>query len=729
LGRYVVTATGRAGTSSGSSPVTGGNLTDNSNNPLQGNTTDPGLTNVARFTIVLADVPATVTGVQATPGDRAVSLTWAMPASPIVPITNYVVEYATGGGSWQPVSRVASAATIFQVTGLTNGVSYSFRVAAVNGAGQGTFSEATAPVTPRSLPSQVLNLQAVAGNASATLNWALPTSDGGSSILDYLVQSSSDGQRTWQTFNDGVSTTRSALVTGLTNGTTYSFRVAATTAAGQGAWAVSTPVTVAGLPTAVLNVVATAGDSQAILTWTTPTSTGGASIVDYAIQRSSNGGDTWTDVNDGVSTANTATVTGLVNGTAYVFRVAALNGAGTGPYSVASAPITPRVLPSAPLNLQAEAGDSLALLTWTAPSSEGSAPVLDYLVQSSGDNGVTWTAVSDGTSTATTATVTGLTNGAGYLFRVAAVSAAGQGSWATVSNVVTPVGLPSVPTNVAAAVADGQAVLTWSSPTNTGGLAIVDYVIQSSSNGGATWLTLDDDVSGETGLTVPNLTNGIAYMFRVAAVNSFGAGEFSDATAPQTSLAAPQAITNLIAVAAARSVTLTWDAPASTGGRPLIDYAIDYRPAGSADWVRWNRGPSTATSAVVTGLPVGRGFAFRVTAVTDYGSSAATESAGLVVCMTAPTRLTGRALNGAVALGWSAPRPPAGTRIVSYQIQYSTNGGATWTTVIRPASALPRATVGGLRNGTAYVFRVAAVTTAGVGAYSARSTVLRPRGR
>jgi len=726
LGRYAVTATGRAGTSTGSSPVTGGNLTDNSNNPVQGNTTDPSLVNVARFTIVLADVPATVRGVQATVGDRAVSLTWAAPSSPTVPITNYIVEYLAGGGNWQRFPHDAFTATNLQVTGLTNGVAYSFRVAAVNDAGQGSFSEATSAVTPRSLPSYPLNLQAVAGNASATLTWALPSSDGGSSILDYVVQSSRDGVTTWQTFNDGLSTTRTAVVTGLTNGTTYSFRVAATTAAGQGAWAVSTPVTPAALPTAALNVVATAGDSQAILTWAAPTSTGGASIVDYAVQKSSDGGTTWADVTDGVSTANTATVTGLVNGTAYVFHVAALNGAGTGPYSVASAAITPRVLPSAPLNLQAEAGDGLAILTWTAPASAGSAPVLDYLVQSSGDNGVTWTTVNDGTSTATTATVAGLTNGAGYLFRVAAVSAAGQGSWATVSNGVTPVGLPSVPTNVAAAVANGQAVLTWSSPTNTGGLAIVDYVIQSSSNGGATWITLNDDVTGVTGLTVPNLTNGIAYIFRVAAVNSFGAGEFSDATAPQTSLAAPQAITNLIAVASARSVTLTWNAPASDGGRPVIDYAIDYHVTGSADWIRWNHAPSAATYAIVTGLALGRGYAFRVTAVTDYGSSVATESAGLVVCMNAPTRVTGRALNGAVSLGWVAPRPPAGTRTINYQIQYSTNSGATWTTVLRPASALPRATVGGLQNGRAYVFRVAAVTTVGVGAYSANSAILRP---
>jgi len=93
-----------------------------------------------------------------------------------------------------------------------------------------------------------------------------------------------------------------------------------------------------GAPT---SVSATAGNAQATVSWTAPADDGGYSITDYAVQFSSNGGTSWTTFADSTSTTTTATVTGLTNDTAYVFRVAAINGAGTGPYSSATSSVTP----------------------------------------------------------------------------------------------------------------------------------------------------------------------------------------------------------------------------------------------------------------------------------------------------------------------------------------------------------------------------------------------------
>ena len=85
-------------------------------------------------------------------------------------------------------------------------------------------------------------------------------------------------------------------------------------------------------------------------------------------------------------------------------------------------------LPAAPTSFAAAAGNTQAVLTWTAPSALAQIPVTDYVVQSSTD-GTTWTTFSDGTSTAATATVTGLTNGTAYSFRVAAVNGIGTGAF------------------------------------------------------------------------------------------------------------------------------------------------------------------------------------------------------------------------------------------------------------------------------------------------------------
>lgn len=85
----------------------------------------------------------------------------------------------------------------------------------------------------------------------------------------------------------------------------------------------------------------TAGNAQVSLRWSAPTVLAQTPITDYVIQYSSNSGSTWTTFSDGTSTATSATVTGLTNGTAYTFRVAAVNGVGQGPYSSASGSVTP----------------------------------------------------------------------------------------------------------------------------------------------------------------------------------------------------------------------------------------------------------------------------------------------------------------------------------------------------------------------------------------------------
>ena len=100
------------------------------------------------------------------------------------------------------------------------------------------------------------------------------------------------------------------------------------------------------LPSAPTALTATAGNAQVSLSWSAPASNGGIAITDYVVQFSSNDGSTWNTFADGTSTATSATVTGLTNGTAYVFRVAAVNAIGTGAYTAASSSVTPTAAPT-----------------------------------------------------------------------------------------------------------------------------------------------------------------------------------------------------------------------------------------------------------------------------------------------------------------------------------------------------------------------------------------------
>jgi len=95
-------------------------------------------------------------------------------------------------------------------------------------------------------------------------------------------------------------------------------------------------------PTAPTGVVGVPGNGLVNLAWSAPASPGDAPITDYVVERSGDGGATWTTVADGVSTTTTATVVGLTNNVNYVFRVAAVSSAGTGGYSPVSVAVTPR---------------------------------------------------------------------------------------------------------------------------------------------------------------------------------------------------------------------------------------------------------------------------------------------------------------------------------------------------------------------------------------------------
>ena len=93
-------------------------------------------------------------------------------------------------------------------------------------------------------------------------------------------------------------------------------------------------------PAAPTGVTATATNAQAVVSWTAPAIVV-PPVTDYTVQFSTNNGSTWTTATDTVSTATSATITGLTNGSAHVFRVAGINGIGTGAYSTQSAAVTP----------------------------------------------------------------------------------------------------------------------------------------------------------------------------------------------------------------------------------------------------------------------------------------------------------------------------------------------------------------------------------------------------
>jgi titin len=672
-------------------------------------------------------VPDAPTGLTATPGSTQVALSWTAPAATGgAAISDYLVEFSVdGGSSWSTFADATSAVTSATVTGLANGTAYTFRVAAVNAAGQGAFS-ATVSATPRTVPGAPSGLAASPGSTQVALSWTAPVSDGGSAASDYVVQYSADGGSSWSTFADGVSTATSATVTGLANGTAYTFRVAAVNAAGQGAFsatASATPRTVPGAPT---GLAATPGSTQVALSWTAPVSDGGSAVSDYVVQYSSNGGSTWSTYVDKVSTATIATVTRLTNGTAYSFRVSAVNAAGTGAAS-ATVSATPRTVPGAPTGLTAAVapaggvGSGQVRLSWTAPAATGGASISDYLVQYSSNGGSSWSTFADATSTVTSATVTGLTNGTAYSFRVSALNVAGTGT-ASVTVSATPRTKPGAPRSVAAVVGpapgvgSGQVKVSWSAPTSTGGSPITAYVVERSSNG-TTWTTVATTGATARSHVAVGLSNGTHYYFRVVARNAVGDTASATVSAtPRTRSTAPRFVVAVVAPAptvGSGQVGIGWLAPASTGGSPITGYVIQRSSNGSA-WTTLAVTGATARTYKATGLANGTRYYFRVLARNAVGDSAsATVSAVPRTVPSAPRYVTATLGSRQVRLTWAVPSSNGGSAITGYAVQRWT--GNRWITITTAAASARSFTATGLANGIRYSFRVIAINGAGFG--------------
>jgi hypothetical protein len=172
------------------------------------------------------------------------------------------------------------------------------------------------------------------------------------------------------------------------------------------------------------------------------------------------------------------------------------------------------------------------------------------------------------------------------------------------------------------------------------------------------------------------------------------------------------------------SVTVAWLAPV-TGGTPT-DYRIEYRLSSTAPngaWTTFSRSPSTALSAVLTGLTLGSGHQLRVTALNSAG--AGTPSAIVTVTpqvLSIPAQVTGLRLvavgSTSIGIAWDVPLGPP----TDYFVEYRTSPSGTWTPFADGVSTTPEATVTGLTTDVDYDLRVSASNGLGTGPVSATVT-------
>ena len=380
--------------------------------------TGPASASASATPVAPVTAPGAPQNLVATAGNGQVSLSWSAPSSDGgSQVTGYTATASPGGATCSTTGTLTCT-----VTGLTNGTAYTFTVRATNAVGTGpaSASAGATPVAPATVPGAPTGLTATPGNGQVSLSWSAPSSDGGSQITGYAATASPGGATCTTTGTLG------CTVTGLTNGTLYTFTVKATNGVGTGpasASASATPVAPASPPGAPQSLTATPGNARVDLAWAAPSSNGGSPITGYRVYRATTSGAEALVATLGVVT--TYADTARTNGTTYFYQVAAVNAAGIGPRS-AEVSAKPATVPTAPRSPSAARNPTKGVtLAWTAPSSNGGSAVTGYRVYRGTISGSETFLVAIGNVTTYVDAAT--TAGVRYYYRLSAVNAVGEG--------------------------------------------------------------------------------------------------------------------------------------------------------------------------------------------------------------------------------------------------------------------------------------------------------------
>lgn len=478
--------------------------------------------------------PSGLTATQTAPHTLAVKLAWTDNAANE---TGFVVERSTSSGaSWTAIGTTLPAdTTTFIDVDIARGVTYSYRVSAVN-----DFGSAASNVASITLVAAPSDLAVTAtGTTSSRLTWT----DSSTVETGYQVQRLVDS--TWTTLASigpvaGIGGAQAYNDTNVPTGVLVTYRVVAIKVADL-AYSNTASVDLVAAPTGL--TASQTGGPGVKLTW----NNNSTNETGFYVRRSSDGGSTWTTI-IGTSSplapnTSTYTDTSVTRGMTYQYEVAAVNAHGAAWSTPASITIV-----SAPTGLAATVTPGPTVeLTWmdTATNETG------YRVQRSSDNGATWTQLGiDTGANATSFVDTTTTDGGNYLYRVGALDLPDIAWSSTLA--VTVVKAPS---DLRASLSNNPVTvrLSWTdvSASENG------YSVQRSSDGGATWQQIAlRSASAGTG-TVLRYTDtavslGNTYVYKVLVVKGAATASSNSVT---TIVDLPGLVSSITGSATVRSRT------------------------------------------------------------------------------------------------------------------------------------------------------------------------------
>uniref|UniRef100_A0A7N6AKZ2 Myomesin 2 n=1 Tax=Anabas testudineus TaxID=64144 RepID=A0A7N6AKZ2_ANATE len=402
--------------------------------------------------------PGVPAGVHATEIDRTyVVLSWKAPAySSKAPMWYYIEKCMADSGAWQRVNtKVPIRSPRYAVFDLAEGKQYKFRVLSANIYGTSEPSQPTGTIETLQLkgvpsaPGQVIATRET--DSSVLIQWAPPKEP--NNLIGYYIDQCVKGSKNWTSANHKPHRSTRFVVSGLTKGETYVFRVQAINELGLSEEsqesapltvkaALSHPV-VSAAPSAPYDIALLNCDGHSmVLNWKKPLHSGGAKIREYYVDKRRSGTTMWREVNVAPFSERLYKVEGLTEGAVYQFHVYAANLAGLGRASQHSADFNceawtmPEPGPAYDLTF-CEVRDHSVVVEWQKPVYTGSGPITGYHVEYAKKGSSDWTTANETAVNHLFYKVTGLEVGTTYVFRVRAVNAAGVGMASMASDPVT----------------------------------------------------------------------------------------------------------------------------------------------------------------------------------------------------------------------------------------------------------------------------------------------------
>ena len=674
--------------------------------------------------------PAKPTGLTTRVGNETVVLSWTNPKNP--DITSWEYRQKTDGsyGRWIPFTGSWPADKLTyerSITGLTNGTLYTFQLRALASLTFGTVSDEVS-ATPVAPPAEPTGLTTRVGNETVVLSWTNPKNP---DITSWEYRQKTDGSYgRWIPFTgswpaDKLTYERS--ITGLTNGTLYTFQlralasltfgtvsdeVSATPKAPPAKPAKPTGLTAVGIPQAVR------------LSWTDPQNSD-ITRWQYRYKTTGSYGD-WADFPASLRPSGGSyirDVTDLTNGTQHTFQIRARAGIVPGSPSdeVSATPKAPPAKPAKPTGLTAVGIPQAVRLSWTDPQNSDITR-WQYRYKTTGSYGdwADFPASLRPSGGSYIRDVTDLTNGTQHTFQIRARAGIVPGSPSDEVSATpkAPPAKPAKPTGLTALAITQAVRLSWTDPQNSD-ITRWQYRYKTTGSYG-NWADFPASLRPSGGSYISDispLTVGTQHTFQIRARAGIVPGLTSDEVSA-TPKAPPAKPTGLTALAIPQGVRLSWTDPQNSD---ITRWQYRYKTTGS--YGTWGNFPASlrpsggSYTSDISPLTVGTQYTFQIRATTNDSRSSpsdevsATPKAPPDAPPAKPTGLTALAITQAVRLSWTDPQ---NSDITRWQYRYKTTGSyGTWrnfSSALRPSGGSYTSDISHLTTlGTQYTFQIRAV--------------------